>query len=253
MQNLILLRHGQSAWNQANQFTGWTDVDLTGQGIVEAHRAGRFLREAGVVFDVAYTSLLKRSIRTLWLVLDEIDLMWVPVEMDWRLNERHYGALQGLNKGEIADRYGTQQVFLWRRSFTVRPPALDADDPRHPQFDARYSQIDPLLLPATESLKDTFDRVMACWEQDILPCVRQGKRVLVVAHGNSLRALIKHLDSIPDEDVAQLNIPTAIPIVYELDEGGLAVRRSYLGDPAVVRAAVENAEKAAQVKGRSGT
>lgn len=250
MENLVLLRHGQSAWNQANQFTGWIDVDLTSQGVNEARRAGQFLRDSGVNFDLACTSLLKRAIRTLWIVLDEMDQAWLPVEKDWRLNERHYGALQGLNKAEIADQFGSEQVFLWRRSYSVRPPQLEFDDPRHPRFDQRYAQIDPGLLPCGESLEDTLERVVRYWQDSLLPDLQMGKRLLVVAHGNSLRALVKHLDHISVEDVPRLNIPTGIPIAYEIDKNGLSLRRSYVGDLFVVRAAVEAAEKAAQVKGQ---
>lgn len=247
MTNLVLLRHGQSAWNQANQFTGWMDVDLTHQGVMDARRAGRFLREAGLEFDLACTSLLNRAIRSLWLALEEMDRTWLPVEKDWRLNERHYGALQGLNKAEIAREYGAKQVFEWRRSYEVRPPQLDAQDPRHPRFDPRYAGIDPALLPVGESLEDTFRRVLGYWEQALLPHLRQGKHVLVVAHGNSLRALIKHLDQLEDHAVAGLNVPTAIPIAYQIGENGLASQRSYIGDPVAVQSAVEVAEKAARI------
>jgi 2,3-bisphosphoglycerate-dependent phosphoglycerate mutase len=248
--NLVLLRHGQSAWNQANTFTGWMDVDLTSHGVREARQAGRFLREAGLTFDLAYTSLLKRAIRTLWITLEELDQTWLPVIKDWRLNERHYGALQGLNKAEMVDRYGREQVFQWRRSYTVRPPMLDPSDPRHPAHDPRYRGIDPALLPAGESLEDTLRRVLPCWENEILPRLRAGRQVLVVAHGNSLRALVKYLDGIPDEDVAGLSIPTGIPIRYALDENARPVSREYLGNAETVRMAVESAKKAAQVKGR---
>lgn len=251
MPDLVLLRHGQSAWNQDNRFTGWIDVDLTAPGIEEAHRAGRFLREAGLTFDVAYTSLLKRAIRTLWVALDELDQMWIPVEKTWRLNERHYGALQGLDKSEIADRYGKEQVFLWRRSFAVRPPAMAWDDPRHPRFDPRYATVDPQDLPSTESLQDTLLRVLPCWQNEILPHLAHHERVLVVAHGNSLRALVKYLDGISDEAVPVLNIPTGIPMVYELDRQLKPIRHYYVGDPEVVQAATEAAAKAAQVKGRN--
>lgn len=250
MPDLVLLRHGQSAWNQENRFTGWIDVDLTARGEEEAHRAGRFLREAGLTFTVAYTSLLKRAIRSLWVVLEELDQVWLPIEKTWRLNERHYGALQGLDKSEMADRYGKEQVFLWRRSFSVRPPALGWDDPGHPRFDPRYAHVDPQDLPSTESLQDTLLRVLPCWQAEILPRLAQNERILVAAHGNSLRALVKYLDGISDEDVPGLNIPTGIPMVYELDEGLKPIRRSFLGDPDVVRAAIEAAARAAQVKGR---
>jgi 2,3-bisphosphoglycerate-dependent phosphoglycerate mutase len=252
MSRLVILRHGQSAWNQQNRFTGWVDVDLTAQGAEEGRRAGQFLREAGFSFDIAYTSLLKRAIRTLWLVLDELDLLWLPVEKTWRLNERHYGALQGLDKAEMVDRYGKEQVFLWRRSYDVQPPALAPDDARHPRFDARYNQIDPAQLPATESLEGTLRRVLPCWQEAILPRLRAGERVLVVAHGNSLRALIKHLDGIADKDVAGLSVPTGIPIAYELDDDLRTVRRAYIGDAEIVRAAVDAAAASAKVKGKKG-
>jgi 2,3-bisphosphoglycerate-dependent phosphoglycerate mutase len=251
MANLVLLRHGQSDWNLENRFTGWIDVDLTPQGIEEGHRAGRFLREAGYTFNVAFTSLLKRAICTLWLTLDELDALWLPVEKNWRLNERHYGALQGLNKAEMVDRYGKEQVFLWRRSYTVQPPPLALDDPRHPRFDPRYAHVDPAELPATESLENTLQRVLPYWQEQIIPRLQKGQRVLVVAHGNSLRALIKYLDRIADEDVPALIIPTGIPIVYDLDASLQPTRRTYLGDPEIIRAATAAAEKAAQVKGEN--
>ena len=252
MTSLVLLRHGQSVWNQDNRFTGWVDVDLTAQGVAEAQRAGRYLREAGLTFDIAFTSLLKRAIRTLWIALDELDLLWLPVEKTWRLNDRNYGALQGLDKAEMVDRYGKEQVFLWRRSFRSRPPALDLDDPRHPRFDPRYAQLNPEDLSATESLADTLQRVLPCWQHEILPRLRRGERVLVVAHGNSLRALVKYLDNLADEDVPGLSIPTGIPVVYELDESLQPARRSYLGDPEVVKAAEIAAARAAQVRGKEG-
>jgi 2,3-bisphosphoglycerate-dependent phosphoglycerate mutase len=248
---LVLLRHGQSAWNHENRFTGWTDIDLTNQGVAEARRAGRYLREHKVLFDVAFTSMLKRAIRTLWIALEELDQLWLPVEKTWRLNERHYGALQGLNKAEMVDRYGKEQVFRWRRSFRTRPPLLEADDPRHPRRDPRYAGVDADLLPAGESLEDTLLRVLPCWQNDILPRLRAGERVLVAAHGNSLRALVKYLDDIPDEKVHDLSIPTGIPVVYELDSSLHPLSRSYLGDPEVVKAAVAAASSASQVVGRS--
>lgn len=252
MPQLVLLRHGQSAWNQDNRFTGWIDVDLTSAGVAEARNAGRFMREAGLVFDVAYTSLLKRAVRTLWVALDALDQMWLPVEKTWRLNERHYGALQGLDKSEMADRYGREQVFLWRRSFSVRPPALDRDNPHHPRFDPRYAGVDPADLPASESLQDTLMRVLPCWQNAILPRLARQQRVLVVAHGNSLRALVKYLDGISDAAVPDLNIPTGIPMLYELDTQLRPTRRTYLGDPETVRAAADAAARAAQVKGKTG-
>jgi 2,3-bisphosphoglycerate-dependent phosphoglycerate mutase len=249
MPQLILIRHGQSLWNLENRFTGWIDVDLTPQGQTEARRAGRFLREAGITFDVAYTSLLKRAIHTLWMVLDELDCAWKPVQMTWRLNERHYGALQGLNKAETVDRYGKEQVFRWRRSFAERPPALLLDDPRHPRFDPRYASLDPLSLPATESLENTLQRVLPCWENQIAARLAKGENVLVAAHSNSLRALVKYLDQVADEDVPGLSIPTGIPIVYELDAALRPIQRDYVGEEAEVRAAAEAARSAAQVRG----
>jgi 2,3-bisphosphoglycerate-dependent phosphoglycerate mutase len=226
MPQLVLIRHGQSVWNKANQFTGWTDVDLSKKGIKEAHQAGQHLAAAGFIFDVAFTSVLKRAIRTLWIVLDEMDLMWIPVERCWRLNERHYGALQGLNKAETAEKEGPEQVHIWRRSFDISPPALELDDARHPRFDPHYAHLDPAQLPATESLEDTLNRVLPCWQGEILPCQRRGDRVLIAAHGNSLRALIKHLEHISDADIPNLRIPTGMPLVYELDED-LEVRGHY--------------------------
>jgi 2,3-bisphosphoglycerate-dependent phosphoglycerate mutase len=244
---LILLRHGQSLWNKENRFTGWTDVDLTQQGIDEAHQASQMLMAAGLKFDIAFTSVLKRAIRTLWIVLDDMDLMWVPVERDWRLNERHYGALQGLNKAETAQEHGAEQVHQWRRSFNVRPPALPLNDPRHPRFDPRYAHLNATNLPATEALADTLGRVMPYWEQAIAPRLRQGDRVLISAHGNSLRALVKHLDHISDDDISQLNIPTGIPRVYKLDENLNVLNVRYLGAPAAVEAAASAVARQAEV------
>ncbi|MGC8723333.1 MAG: 2,3-diphosphoglycerate-dependent phosphoglycerate mutase [Acidobacteriota bacterium] len=239
MFKLVLLRHGESAWNRENRFTGWTDVDLTSQGVAEAVEAGRLLKAEGLSFDEAYTSVLKRAIRTLWLVLDEMDLMWIPVVPDWRLNERHYGALQGLNKAEMAERFGEEQVKIWRRSYDVRPPALEPSDERFPGRDPRYAGLAQSQIPLTECLKDTVARVVPCWEQRIAPRVREGRRLLVVAHGNSLRALIKHLDGMGDEAIVNLNIPTGMPMVYELDDALVPLRRFYLGDPEKVRQATE--------------
>jgi len=233
---LVLCRHGQSDWNLKNLFTGWHDVDLTPQGNEEAIAAGRLLRELGYDFDVAYTSVLKRAIRTLWHIQDQMDLMWIPVIRDWRLNERHYGALQGLNKAETAAKYGDEQVHIWRRSYDIPPPALDADDPRHPSHDRRYAGI--ANLPATESLKLTLDRVLPCWNERIAPELKAGRHVLIAAHGNSLRALVKMLDGISDEDITGFNIPTGVPIAYELDNNLQAVSREFLGDPeAIAKAA----------------
>ncbi len=225
---IVLLRHGQSLWNRENLFTGWTDIDLSDRGREEALQAGAALKEHGFEFDAAFTSVLKRAIRTLWIVLDEMDQMWIPVRRDWRLNERHYGALQGLNKAETAAKFGDAQVKLWRRSYDIRPPALEADDPRHPRHDPRYHDLRPAAVPATECLADTLARVLPCWHQRIAPMVSHGKRVLLVAHGNSLRALIKHLDNVADADIVNLEIPTGIPLVYELDEHLKPVRHDYL-------------------------
>jgi len=224
--NLVLLRHGESEWNRDNRFTGWTDVDLSDRGRQEAHRAAQLLRERGFVFDVAHTSVLKRAIHTLWIVLDDLDMAWLPVNHSWRLNERHYGALQGLNKQETADQFGAEQVLLWRRSYAVRPPELAPDDERHPRFDPRYARLSSEELPATESLQDTLRRVLPYWHEVIAPELVRGQKVLVAAHGNSLRALVKYLDGISDEDIPGLNIPTGVPLVYELDKE-LGVRRSY--------------------------
>ncbi|HSA70295.1 MAG TPA: 2,3-diphosphoglycerate-dependent phosphoglycerate mutase [Burkholderiales bacterium] len=228
MAKLVLLRHGESDWNRENRFTGWTDVDLSQQGITEARAAGRLLKSEGYDFDVAYTSMLKRALRTLWIALDELDRMWLPVEKSWRLNERHYGALQGLNKAEMAAKYGEAQVLAWRRSYDTPPPALTPDDPRYEGSDRRYAGVE---VPLTESLKDTVARAVPYWQSSIAPALRAGKRVLVAAHGNSMRALVKHLDEISDEAIVKLNIPTGIPLVYELDESLKPLRHYYLGDP----------------------
>ncbi|GFO59271.1 2,3-bisphosphoglycerate-dependent phosphoglycerate mutase [Geomonas silvestris] len=228
MHQLILLRHGESVWNQENLFTGWTDVDLSERGREESRLAGLALKERGVGFDVAFTSVLKRAIRTLWILLDEVDRMWVPVHHDWRLNERHYGALQGLNKAQTAEKYGVDQVKKWRRSYLVQPPALEPGDPRHPRLDPRYRELEPNLLPATECLKDTVERVLPCWESRVAPLLRQGKRVVIVAHGNSLRGLIKFLDGISDDEIVNLEIPTGQPLIYELDKDLRPQRHYYL-------------------------
>ena len=240
MYRLVLIRHGQSVWNRENLFTGWTDVDLSEEGIDEAREAGALLKKEGYVFDVAFTSVLKRAIRTLWIVLDEMDLMWIPVQRDWRLNERHYGALQGLNKAQTAEEYGEDQVLIWRRSFDIRPPELDSGDRRFPGKDPRYAGIDPAGLPLAESLKDTVDRFMPFWHETVSHIIRQGKRVVIVAHGNSIRALVKYLDQISDEDIIGLNIPTGIPLVYDLDSDLKPLRHYYLGDPEKVRQAQQN-------------
>jgi 2,3-bisphosphoglycerate-dependent phosphoglycerate mutase len=225
---LVLLRHGESVWNKENRFTGWTDVGLSEKGVAEAETAGRRLRQAGYGFDLCHTSVLKRAIKTLWIALEEMDLMYLPVQNHWRLNERHYGALQGLNKAETAERHSKEQVFLWRRSFDVPPPPLELDDPRHPSHDPRYASLDPALLPRAESLKDTIIRMLPHWNETIAPEIARGTRVLISAHGNSLRALVKHLDSIPDTEIPKVEIPTGIPLVYELDERLAPIRHFYL-------------------------
>ena len=244
---LVLIRHGESIWNKENRFTGWTDVDLSDKGKEEAREGGDILKKEGYAFDVAFTSVLKRAVRTLWIVLDRMDLMWLPVERSWRLNERHYGALQGLNKSETAEKFGEEQVHTWRRSFDVTPPPLTEDDDRHPGKDPRYRKLSKEELPLTESLKLTIDRFLPYWEQTILPRIKAGKKVLVVAHGNSLRALVKHLDNISDEEIVKVNIPTGTPLVYELDEKTLkSIKHYYLGDQEKIKdamAAVANQGK----------
>ncbi len=239
MKKVVLLRHGESVWNRENRFTGWTDVGLTDQGREEASRAGRLLRDEGYVFDVAYTSVLKRAIKTLWIALEEMDLMWIPVHNSWRLNERHYGALQGLNKAETAAKFGEVQVLAWRRSYDVPPPALEAGDPRSPAGDPRYRDLAPGEVPATECLKDTVARFLPYWRDTIAPSVKAGRRVIIAAHGNSLRALVKYLDSVSDEAIVKLNIPTGIPLVYELDDDLKPLKHYYLGDPSMVEAAAQ--------------
>jgi len=247
MKKLVLLRHGESAWNKENRFTGWTDVDLSPKGREEAAAAGRLLREGGYEFDVAYTSVLKRAIRTLWIALDELDLMWIPVEKTWRLNERHYGALQGLNKAETAAKHGEAQTKIWRRSFDIPPPPLESSDERHPSHDPRYASLRPADIPSTEALKHTVDRFLPYWRETIAPAIGNGRRVLITAHGNSLRALVKYLDNISDTDIVELNIPTGIPLVYELDDTLAPIRHYYLGDPdAAARAAAAVADQARQ-------
>jgi len=242
---LVLLRHGESTWNLENRFTGWADVDLTDKGRAEAKEAGRLLKEGGYVFDVAYVSLLKRAIRTLWIALDGLDQMWLPTHGTWRLNERHYGALQGLNKSETAAKFGEEQVLVWRRSFEIPPPALTEDSEHYPGHDARYADVDRKDLPKAESLKDTIARFLPYWESTIAPEIRAGKRVVIAAHGNSLRALVKHLDRMSEEAVLALNIPTGIPLVYELDDSLQPLKHYYLGDP-------EAAKKAAEAVSRQG-
>jgi len=248
MPKLVLLRHGESIWNLENRFTGWTDVDLSPKGIEEAREAARLLREGGYTFDVAYTSLLKRAIRTLWITMDGMDLMWIPVHRSWRLNERHYGALQGLDKAETAAKYGDQQVKVWRRSYDTPPPPLTPEDERSPGRDRRYAGLSPEELPLAESLKDTVARFLPYWHGTIVPDIRAGKRVLIAAHGNSLRALIKHLDGVSDEEIVELNVPTGIPLVYELDEDLRPLRSEYLGDPEAARKAAEAVAKQAQAR-----
>jgi 2,3-bisphosphoglycerate-dependent phosphoglycerate mutase len=245
---LVLLRHGQSQWNLDNRFTGWVDVDITEQGRAEAREAGRQIKAAGLQFDVAFTSVLKRAIRTLYTALDELDQLWVPVHKSWRLNERHYGALTGLDKAETTAKHGEAQVKIWRRSYDIPPPPMDVNDPQHPRHDARYAGLDAQALPATESLKTTLERVLPYWHDAIAPQLKQGKTVLVTAHGNSLRALVKYLDGMSEAEVLELNIPTGIPLLYELDANLRPVSRRYLGDEAKVKAAAEAVAKQGQVK-----
>ena len=231
MYKVVLLRHGQSTWNKENKFTGWTDVDLSEKGLVEAKKAGEVLKKEGFTFDIAFTSVLKRAIRTLWITLDELDLMWIPVIRHWRLNERHYGALQGLNKSETAQKYGEEQIKIWRRSYDTQPPALEKTDERYPGNNPRYSNLTEEELPLTECLKDTVERFMPYWSETIAPTIREGKKVLIAAHGNSLRALVKYLDNVSEEEIVGLNIPTGIPLVYELDDDLKPIKHYYLGDP----------------------
>ena len=248
MIKLVLLRHGQSTWNLENRFTGWTDVDLSEQGVKEAHEGGKLLREGGYRFDLAYTSVLKRAIRTLWIAMDEMDQMYIPVINAWELNERHYGSLQGLNKAEMAEKFGKEQVLLWRRSYDVPPPALDLDDERHPRFDPRYAGVNPAILPSSESLELTLKRVLPFWEKEIVPRLKSGEKLLVAAHGNSLRALVKHLDNISNEEIVELNIPTGIPLVYELDDQLKPIQHYYLGDPEAAAAAAAAVARQAEKK-----
>jgi 2,3-bisphosphoglycerate-dependent phosphoglycerate mutase len=246
MYKLVLLRHGESTWNRENRFTGWTDVELTDKGREEARTAGRLLKDAGVAFDFVYTSVLKRAIWTSVLALDELDQLWLPVERSWRLNERHYGALQGLNKAETAAKHGDDQVKIWRRAYAIAPPPLTPDDDRHAARDARYKDLPPSALPLTESLKDTVARFLPYWHESIAPRIKSGQRVLIAAHGNSLRALVKYLDNISDDDIVELNIPTGIPLVYELDAALKPLKNYYLGDP-------ETAQKAATAVANQGS
>ena len=245
---LVLIRHGQSQWNLQNLFTGWVDVDLTDQGRKEASEAGRLLKAEGFSFDLAFTSVLKRAIRTLWIVLDEMDAMWLPVERSWRLNERHYGALQGLDKAQTVEKHGAEQVKIWRRSFDIPPPALALDDPRHPRFERRYGDVPAAELPAAESLKTTLERVLPYWNTRLAPELQKGRNLLVVAHGNSLRALVKMLDGMSDADIIEFNIPTGVPIHYELDAGLKPIARKFLGDPEAIKAAAEAVAKQTEAK-----
>jgi 2,3-bisphosphoglycerate-dependent phosphoglycerate mutase len=237
MIRLVLLRHGESTWNKENRFTGWTDVDLSDRGRDEAKAAGQLLKEGGYTFDLAFTSVLKRAIRTLWTALDELDLLWIPVTKDWRLNERHYGALQGLNKAETAAKHGDAQIKIWRRSYDIPPPPLDPGDERDPALDPKYRGLRRTQLPLTESLKETVDRFIPYWHQTIAPEIKAGKRVIIAAHGNSLRALVKYLDNVSESEIVELNIPTGIPLVYELNDDLTPIRHYYLGDPAAAAAA----------------
>jgi 2,3-bisphosphoglycerate-dependent phosphoglycerate mutase len=239
MYKVVLLRHGESTWNQQGLFTGWTDVDLSDKGVEEAKTSGRVLKKDGYTFDIAYTSVLKRAIKTLWLVLDEMDMMWIPVERSWRLNERHYGALQGLNKAETAAKHGEKQVLIWRRSYDIRPPALENTDERHPGKDPKYFQLTNDELPDSECLKDTVARVLPYWHNTIVPTIESGKKILIAAHGNSLRALVKYLDDVPNDVILKLNIPTGIPLVYELDGNLNPIKHFYLGDPEEVEKAMQ--------------
>jgi 2,3-bisphosphoglycerate-dependent phosphoglycerate mutase len=248
MIKLVLLRHGESTWNKENRFTGWTDVDLSEKGVMEAKQAGQLLRENNFVFDSAFTSVLKRAIRTLWIVLDEMDLMWLPIHNSWRLNERHYGALQGLNKAETAAKFSEKQVMVWRRSYDIPPPALDKNDERYPGFDPRYKNLAAHEIPQAESLKDTINRFLPYWHEVIKPTVASGKRVLIAAHGNSLRGLVKYLDNVSDEEIVGLNIPTGIPLVYELDDQLNPTRSYYLGDPEAAKKAMEAVAKQGRAK-----
>jgi 2,3-bisphosphoglycerate-dependent phosphoglycerate mutase len=249
MYKVVLLRHGESTWNKENRFTGWTDVDLSETGREEAKKAGQLLKQEGFAFDVAYTSVLKRAIRTLWIAMDELDLLWVPVIRHWRLNERHYGALQGLNKAETAAKHGEEQIKIWRRSYDVPPPALTKDDPRYPGHDPRYADLTESELPLTECLKDTVERFLPYWHHEIAPAIAAGRKVIIAAHGNSLRALVKYLDDISDDAIVELNIPTGIPLVYELDARLKPIRSEYLGDPEAAKKAAEKVAAQARTRG----
>ncbi|MEG8990124.1 2,3-diphosphoglycerate-dependent phosphoglycerate mutase [Ignavibacteria bacterium 4148-Me] len=248
MHKVVLLRHGESEWNKLNLFTGWTDVDLSEKGVEEAHQAGKVLKQEGYTFDIAFTSVLKRAIKTLYIALEEMDLMWIPVIKSWRLNERHYGALQGLNKAETAEKYGMEKVKLWRRSYDVPPPPLDENDERYPGKDPRYKDLDKKDIPLTESLKLTVERFLPYWHDTIAPTIKSGKKVIIAAHGNSLRALVKYLDNISDEDIVELNIPTGIPLVYELDDELKPIKHYYLGDEEAINAAINAVAKQTEKK-----
>jgi len=248
MIRMVLIRHGQSTWNKENRFTGWTDVDLTEQGVREAREAGMILKKESYTFDMAFTSVLKRAIRTLWIVLDQMDLMWIPVVNSWRLNERHYGALQGLNKAEMAQKYGEEQVHIWRRSYDIRPPELETADARYPGNDPRYKNLDPRDIPVVECPKNTVDRFMPYWHQSIVPELQKGKNILISAHGNSLRALVKYLDHISDEDITQLNIPTGVPLIYELDDDLKPLQHYYLGDADKIAKAIQTVAAQGKIK-----
>lgn len=248
MYKLVLLRHGESTWNKENRFTGWTDVDLSEKGVTEAKEAAQTLKSSGYSFDIAYTSVLKRAIRTLWLTLDGMDLMWIPVIRSWRLNERHYGALQGLNKAETAAKFGENQVLIWRRSYDIQPPALETSDDRFPGHDPRYKNLTKDQLPLTECLKDTVARVLPYWHETIAPSIKSGQRILIAAHGNSIRAMVKYLDNMSEDDILGLNIPTALPLVYELDQNLKPVKHYYLGDPEKVKQAIESVANQGKAK-----
>ena len=248
MKKLVLIRHGESTWNKENKFTGWTDVDLSEKGTEEAKTAGSLMKKEGLVFDMAYTSVLKRAIRTLWYSMDAMDLMWIPVVRSWRLNERHYGALQGLNKAETAAKFGDGQVKIWRRSYDIPPPALEINDPRNPGKDPRYASLKSNELPLTECLKDTVARIVPLWENEIAPAIKSGKRLLIAAHGNSLRAIVKYLDNISDKDILEVNIPTAIPLVYELDDNLKPIKHYYLGDPEAIKKAMNSVANQGKAK-----
>lgn len=243
MYKVVLLRHGESIWNLENRFTGWTDVGLSQKGVKEAHLAAQWLKKENFVFDIAYTSVLKRAIQTLWIVLEDMDMMWIPVLNSWRLNERHYGSLQGLNKMEMVEKYGNEQVLIWRRSYDTQPPALTKDDSRFPGKDPRYKGLDDSQVPLTECLKDTVARFLPYWHEMIAPVIKQGKRVIVAAHGNSLRALVKYLDNVSEADIVSLNIPTGIPLIYELDQDLKPIKHYYLGDPEIIKKAIESVVK----------